>query len=395
MTIQDSPTICFNVVFGVLELSSPYLWKKGRSAKPAREVMGLTHHGRSESVTRALSDFGSEESFGHASERFREHYHYPLSSSTARRVTKQIAQEASAYVDAHLTQASCPELGELEQTERVADILLEMDGCKIRTATLELSEEAEEECEKPIRRKVKVVEWQEVRIGLARRLDGTTKTYVGKHAPYPEVVEELVQAAVLEGMSPETAMTAIADGAIGLREALDARIPDLLFILDKPHLKDQLYATAEEIGLPAEERGAWVRSRLDAMSQGDIQQVMDGLTTLNSLSPHPRLIQLLGYLARFADAVDYESFQNYGYPIGSGEVESAHRSVPQKRLKLPGACWHPSSVNPMVALRVLRANGWWNDFWEERRQKIVGPTEDSLAEAYYENDDHRSHVANW
>lgn len=57
------------------------------------------------------------------------------------------------------------------------------------------------------------------------------------------------------------------------------------------------------------------------------------------------------------------TFVGFGLPIGSGEVESAHRYIPQKRLKIPGATWHPDTVNSMLALRVIRANGWWDDFW--------------------------------
>jgi hypothetical protein len=34
-------------------------------------------------------------------------------------------------------------------------------------------------------------------------------------------------------------------------------------------------------------------------------------------------------------------------------------------MKLPGAWWHPDFVNPMLALRVLRANDWWSDFWQQ------------------------------
>ena len=52
-------------------------------------------------------------------------------------------------------------------------------------------------------------------------------------------------------------------------------------------------------------------------------------------------------------------------PAPSGEVEAAHRVIPQKRMKLPGAWWRPDHVNPMLALRVLRANGLWNAFWKE------------------------------
>jgi hypothetical protein len=39
-------------------------------------------------------------------------------------------------------------------------------------------------------------------------------------------------------------------------------------------------------------------------------------------------------------------------------------NIPQKRLKIPRATWHPNTINPMLALRVIRANDWWNDFWQ-------------------------------
>jgi len=59
-----------------------------------------------------------------------------------------------------------------------------------------------------------------------------------------------------------------------------------------------------------------------------------------------------------------------GYPIGSGEIESAHKSVPQKRLKIPGASWNPNSINPMPALRILRADDWWEDFWVQKTENF-------------------------
>ena len=52
-----------------------------------------------------------------------------------------------------------------------------------------------------------------------------------------------------------------------------------------------------------------------------------------------------------------------GLPIGSGEIESAHRYVIQERLKLPGAWWTPPNVEAMLALRLNRANREWGDYW--------------------------------
>ncbi len=50
-------------------------------------------------------------------------------------------------------------------------------------------------------------------------------------------------------------------------------------------------------------------------------------------------------------------------PIGSGEIESAHRYLIQKRLKLPGAWWLAVNAENMLALRVNRANGEWHNYW--------------------------------
>jgi len=103
--VQKRPVISFNSLFGPIELGSPYLWQPHAGAKPLKTVMHITHHGRSEAVTRALTDFGSEESFGQAAKRFAEHYHYTLHSSTVSRVTKQVADDALTYVEQRLSHA--------------------------------------------------------------------------------------------------------------------------------------------------------------------------------------------------------------------------------------------------------------------------------------------------
>ena len=79
--------IVYNVILGSMELSSPYLWTNGESSKPMIHDLGIMHHGRTETVNRALTDFGIEDSFTQASKRFREHYGFRLSESTVDRVT--------------------------------------------------------------------------------------------------------------------------------------------------------------------------------------------------------------------------------------------------------------------------------------------------------------------
>jgi hypothetical protein len=66
------------------------------------------------------------------------------------------------------------------------------------------------------------------------------------------------------------------------------------------------------------------------------------------------------YLSGRRDQLNYREALAEGLPIGSGEIESAHRYVAQKRLKLPGAWRH---AEPMLALRINRLNGDWQDYW--------------------------------
>ena len=115
----------------------------------------------------------------------------------------------------------------------------------------------------------------------------------------------------------------------------------------------------------------WLNPRLKAISNGEVEGILEELKDEYSRCTNNRLKRLIGYIGRFFDAINYNDFKSKGYPIGSGEVESAHKYVPQKRMKLPGACWHPDTINPMLALRVLRANCWWDDYWNERTENKI------------------------
>jgi len=346
-----------------MELNSPYLWRTGEGSKPLIDDLGITHHGRTETVNRALTDFGIEHSFAQASKRFEEHYRFEISASTVDRVTKGSALECQTYLEQRLRSGKngCKQASKPNGLSE--PMLIELDGCEIRTGTFTPAEDNPQDGEP---KKTKILAWRDVRVGLARPMSAKSKLYVGQMEKYPEVVSQLFCVATMLGMSEETDVVAVADGGQGLREELDNQFSNMQFILDKPHLKKHLYETAVALGYSDDQQRQWVHAKLDQISEGHVGDVLKELEIQNTTEANDRLRLFIGYLSRFEDAVDYNRFKELGYPIGSGEVESAHRSIPQKRLKLPGACWHPDSINPMLALRVVRANGWWNDYWANR-----------------------------
>ncbi len=246
-------------------------------------------------------------------------------------------------------------------------MLVELDGSHVRTGKKVVLEGAELTKKRRLPKCQRPPDWREVRVGFARPLGDPKdeRTFVAQMSQYPEIVWRLERAAFMQGMSTRTQVIAVADGGNGLREALEKQFPKLTFILDRPHLKQHLYAGAEAIGLTGIERHTWVSNKLHLIDSGRVKGVIRQLKSYQGQGIK-RIINLSEYLERFSDAVHYKRFLAQGFPIGSGEVESAHRYIPQKRLKIPGATWHPDTVNPMLALRIIRANGWWEDFWTKQ-----------------------------
>ena len=366
MTIHKNPTIEFNTIFGKIQIRSPYYWGYGKGFKPLIHEMNITHQGRSETVKRALSDFGIEFSFAAAAKRFNEHYHYDISASAASRTTKTIAHEAIDYIEEKIANPHP------EDKKSIKKMLVELDGCEIRTAQLQLKENTEEKT--PVYhnpKKEKMINWRDVRLGFVRPLDSDLKIFVGKMDSYPEIVGDLHNAAKWIGMTSETETVGVADGAIGLSDEMKRQFTKMQFVLDKSHLKDHFYETAERMDIPAKKQPGWVNGQIASISDGKVLEILEELKKKHAKNPNDRLGRLIGYVTRFCDSVNYNEYREKGYPIGSGEIESAHKSVPQKRLKIPGATWHPSSIDPMLALRVLRADDWWEDFWTQRNQKLL------------------------
>lgn len=370
--VNRRDTVEFTTVFGPVEVPSPYHWNSQTraSARPVQDEFGITHQGRSKAVERAFTDFGAEKSFGRAATMFQEHYGFEVGRTTLLRVVEENARAAEAFVEQRLRATRI----DYEQPLAIrpgADLLIvELDGCELRTGKLVPLSGGVRTLVRGNKKRQRQEEWRDTRLALVRGPDEVEKTFVGKMASYDEVTEQLFSAAVGHGLSSRTHVIGIADGGNGLREALVAKFPGMRFILDQPHLIGHFNETAEALGLAGDERDRWVRERLDLLDKGDAASALRLLREQLATSGNDRLRRFVDYVDKFRDATHYERYRNEGLPCGSGEIESAHRYIPQERLKIAGACWHPDTINPMLALRIARANGWWTDFWSQRTMSI-------------------------
>ena len=275
LTVDRKRRIGIGTVFGRVEMDSPYMRNKASraTARPVWDELGFRDGTRTLGVERALTDFGSEESFAQAATRFEEHYHHEVGRTSVLRLVERCADDAERYVQERLDSARERYDEPIATRPGLAEMLIELDGCEIRTGTLQ--ESATEELT-PVRRLPKrdrVEAWRDVRVAFARGLHEVDRTYVARLAKYPEVVGQLFSAAVDRGLSSETEVVAVTDGGNGLRDELDAQFPGLYFVLDHPHLCQHLHDTAKQMKLDDRERHRWVSSYLERIEPGGIEGV--------------------------------------------------------------------------------------------------------------------------
>jgi len=131
-------------------------------------------------------------------------------------------------------------------------------------------------------------------------------------------------------------------------------------------LADRKVEESRALGIDEALQEYWVDDFLNGIWEGKLEEVLERLRELYEQTNHNRLDRLIRHLERFLECLHYETCEPNGWPIRSGEVETAHKYLLQDRLKLPGTCWNEERFNPMLAIRVIKKNGWWVEFWNWR-----------------------------
>lgn len=137
------------------------------------------------------------------------------------------------------------------------------------------------------------------------------------------------------------------------------------FLLDFYHVCDYL-ADASRVCAPNAPK-AWMEQQKRRLKQNHFRAVLKALLPFQEADSVPEkqapVRAAYRYLHNRPQHLDYKSAISEELPIGSGEIESAHRYIIQFRLKRSGSWWTVEKAEAMLALRVLRANQDWDDYW--------------------------------
>ena len=123
------------------------------------------------------------------------------------------------------------------------------------------------------------------------------------------------------------------------------------------------------------DKPAWMEEKKDWLKDNRWKDVLGALRPClepaHVSDPEAPVRACFRYISNHSNFLDYKGALAAGLAIGSGEIESGHRYVFQNRLKISGAWWKMENLRKMIALRVLRANGGWEDCWSNVHQQAA------------------------
>ncbi len=92
------------------------------------------------------------------------------------------------------------------------------------------------------------------------------------------------------------------------------------------------------------------------------QLLLDRKVPAKAMDAHAGFIK---FLEKNTYRMNYLVYRSRGYQLGSGAMESLHRSASQIRLKLPGLKSLPETSQAIFNLRMLELNGRWYEFFQQ------------------------------
>jgi hypothetical protein len=370
--------------FGDVQVRDAYAYCRNchLSARPLHGWLGTGVERWSLDVQEKVVDLASDESCQLAVDKLKRHYpRLAVSRSTALRMLHRHGAHAREFV-AHKLAGALASAAKQAQPAGVAELEVEYDGGMIPVATLEpiQTPEGQQPERTPVRglpKRHKNCRWEEAKLGLVQ-VPGEVEGRLYSVRPTRELDEafqDLLALACLKGWSEQTQVRGLADGARHIRPRMQEAFHacPFRFILDRPHAKDHLDNAGAQLeklgGLP---KDSWASSALDRLESGAALDVVHELRLAADQTTDPTAKGTLrleaDYFERNQDAVAYQAYRERGWSTASSEVESGHRSVVQVRVKLPGTWWHPDKVPNILALRMIKANGWWQEYWADQRR---------------------------
>jgi len=315
----------------------------GRGWYPLDAELGWPEEGDlTARLEQVVLDLGLHGPFEEAAERFVVHHPGTISENLVRRVIDRVGREA----------AGRPDLGARlrpRASSAPATLVVQIDGSMLPTRGPD--------------------PWREAKVGLVARRDHivsnkgrgliTEARFLARVGDLVGFKQGLADALALERAEECARIVVVGDGAPWVWALADDLCPTALQVLDYPHAVQHATEAAEVLFASATGLGqlfvATIERRLQAGEIEALLRDLEACTFGTRGRDRAALRTLTRYYRTHRNRMRYDRFRAWNLPCGSGAIESAHRHVLQKRMKLAGQHWAPERADRLAQLRAALA----------------------------------------
>lgn len=309
----------------------------------------VSQHSYSLPLQRRITDFGADSAFGSVNQKLKEHYGIEVPVSGIRVITLRHAKALKAK---QAQQLCC-----LEASPK-ACVISETDGSMVPIVKLGAG------CKD--RRKQKVLFYREARLTLAHEQGSASPVFSATLGDVKETGRHVLHCVKAVGANHATKVHCVGDGAVWIAHQIEEQFGAKgRYLVDFYHVCEYLSAAAPSCA--RDKACTWLAEQKDLLKASQAEDVLLNLHPYlepPSIPDEEAPVRVCyRYMQNRLHQLDYKQAIENHLPIGSGEIESAHRYIIQERLKLAGAWWLEDNADSMLALRINRANDQWDQYW--------------------------------
>jgi hypothetical protein len=286
-----------------------------------------------------------------AAERLEKYLRIPASSSQVDRIVKEYGSKLESQIQAGEA------FVEEEIIDRVAQVKEEEKAYVMIDGSMLLTRQASEWKEIKLARIFHSEQHYELSKNRKWIRDSLYMSHFGCHEEFINKLEPVVD----EYEKLKDRLVFVNDGAKWIWNWVEGNYPSSIQILDYYHATEYLGDFAKAIFSDKDKRNDWVSKQKLLLLNDQVEEVISGIKEVkcNTLARQKAKKKILTYYENNKPRMKYKTYRAKGLLIGSGPIESAHRTVIQKRLKQSGQRWTIKGAQFVANLRVANMSGLW------------------------------------
>jgi hypothetical protein len=210
--------------------------------------------------------------------------------------------------------------------------------------------------------------------------DHESTTYVSSLESIDQFGPMLRREALRRGMGTAGQVVLLIDGAAGLEHMGRDCFKDAIQIVDFFHAMEHAGTVLEAlIGKDHPDYQARLGRWAKRLLRDGVRRLIDESRRESRQRPQQAEVDsALSYFENNVQRMQYGTFRNKGYFIGSGVVEAGCKTVIGARCKQSGMRWSKPGAQNILALRCIHASRRTSEFWKHRLNQYAARN-DSLA----------------